>query len=122
MRTNHPLSSGLFGLVAQLAPLRATLSPQPAPRSNHQRRPDGGPLHALCQEICEVHFKAQDKLAERIKALNAHAEVRYSDFLERSCIAEADDHMTAKKMVDVMRDNQEQLHSSCSCYGRRRAR
>ncbi len=33
-----------------------------------------GPLHDLFQKIYEDHFVAQDDLAERIKALDAHAE------------------------------------------------
>ena len=33
-----------------------------------------GPLHDLFQKIYEDHFIAQDDLAERIKALDAHAE------------------------------------------------
>ena len=32
------------------------------------------PLHELFQQIYEDHFQAQDDLAERIKALDAHAE------------------------------------------------
>ena len=37
-----------------------------------------GPLHALFQQMYEDHFTAQDELAERIKALDAHAEGRHS--------------------------------------------
>ena len=33
-----------------------------------------GPLHELFQKIYEDHFVAQDDLAERVKALDAHAE------------------------------------------------
>ena len=43
-----------------------------------------GPLHTLFQEIYEDHFTAQDDLAERIKALDAHAEGMLSGMLERS--------------------------------------
>ena len=43
-----------------------------------------GPLHALFQTIYEDHFTAQDDLAERIRALNAHAEGTLAGMLKRS--------------------------------------
>ncbi len=68
-----------------------------------------GPLHALFQEIYEDHFKAQDDLAERIKALDAHAEGRYSAWLQRSKISEADGKPSAREMVEMLLKDQEQL-------------
>ncbi len=47
-----------------------------------------GSLHELFQEIYEDHFEAQDLLAERIKAFDAHAEGRFSVYLERSAVEE----------------------------------
>lgn len=68
-----------------------------------------GPLHALFQEIYEDHFKAQDDLAERIKALDAHAEGRYSAWLERSKIAECSGKEPATEMIEILMKDQEQL-------------
>lgn len=55
-----------------------------------------GPLHDLFQKIYEDHFEGQDDLAERIKALDVHAEGRYADYLKRSKIDECDGHKPAK--------------------------
>ena len=71
-----------------------------------------GPLHALFQEIYEDHFEAQDKLAERIKALDAHAEGSYSEYLKRSRIEESEGHLSDKEMIGAMRTDQEQLSHS----------
>ncbi|MCQ8781295.1 Dps family protein [Mangrovibrevibacter kandeliae] len=73
-----------------------------------------GPLHALFQEIYEDHFEAQDTLAERIKALDAHAEGRYSAFLERSAVTEHDGHASAGQMVRMLLEDQETLSSTLS--------
>ena len=71
-----------------------------------------GPLHALFQEIYEDHFEAQDKLAERIKALDAHAEGSYSEYRKRSRIEESEGHLSDKEMIGAMRTDQEQLSHS----------
>lgn len=68
-----------------------------------------GTLHDLFQEIYEDHFKAQDDLAERIKALGAHAEGRYSAWLSRSKIQENEGTEDARTMVEVLAKDQEQL-------------
>lgn len=68
-----------------------------------------GPLHELFQKIYEEHFEAQDELAERIKALGAHAVGRYDAFLKRSKIAECDGNISAETMVANLRDDQETL-------------
>ena len=73
-----------------------------------------GPLHALFQEIYEDHFEAQDLLAERIKAFDAHAEGRYSVYLDRSAITEHDGHTDAKTMVELLLADQETLSSTLS--------
>src|SRR6056297_1579885 len=47
-----------------------------------------GPLHDLFQKIYEDHFVAQDDLAERIKALDGHAEGTLSGMIKRSKVSE----------------------------------
>ena len=73
-----------------------------------------GSLHALFQEIYEDHFEGQDTLAERIKAFDAHAEGRYSVYLERSAIEEHDGRTDARTMVEVLMQDQETLSSTLS--------
>ena len=63
-----------------------------------------GPLHALFQEIYEDHFVAQDDLAERIKALDAHAEGMLAGMLKRSKVGEHDGHADDKTMVKALHD------------------
>lgn len=71
-----------------------------------------GPLHALFQEMYEEHFVAQDELAERIKALGAHAEGRQSEYLKRSKIDECDGSISDKEMVKKLSEDQELLSST----------
>ncbi|WP_061931490.1 Dps family protein [Aureimonas sp. AU22] len=73
-----------------------------------------GSLHELFQEIYEDHFEAQDLLAERIKAFDAHAEGRYSIYLERSAVEEHDGRTDAKTMIEVLMKDQETLSSTLS--------
>lgn len=73
-----------------------------------------GALHELFQEIYEDHFEAQDLLAERIKAFDAHAEGRYSLYLERSAVPEHDGRTDAKTMVEVLMKDQETLSATLS--------
>ena len=68
-----------------------------------------GPLHELFQEIYEDHFEAQDELAERIKALDAHAEGRLSAFLERSKVQECDGRAPAETMIANLAADQETI-------------
>ncbi|MEE4188150.1 MAG: DNA starvation/stationary phase protection protein [Roseobacter sp.] len=65
-----------------------------------------GPLHDLFQQIYEDHFVAQDDLAERIKALEAHAEGTLAGMVARSKVAEHDGHADDKAMIAAMRDAQ----------------
>lgn len=58
-----------------------------------------GPLHDLFQKIYEDHFEAQDELAERIKALDGHAEGRLAKLLERAKIEECDGHVDDRTMI-----------------------
>jgi starvation-inducible DNA-binding protein len=71
-----------------------------------------GPLHALFQTIYEDHFTAQDELAERIRALGAHAEGRQSVYLERSRIKECDGKISDVEMVTKLAEDQELLSST----------
>lgn len=71
-----------------------------------------GALHELFQKIYEDHFEAQDELAERIKALEGHAEGRYSEFLKRSAIKESDGRLSAKDMVEQLKADQETLSTT----------
>jgi starvation-inducible DNA-binding protein len=71
-----------------------------------------GSLHELFQEIYEDHFEAQDELAERVKALEGHAEGRYSEYLKRSAVKEHDGHAIAQAMVEALKNDQETISST----------
>ena len=58
-----------------------------------------GPLHDLFQKIYEDHFIAQDDLAERVKALDGHAEGTLAGMLKRSKVSENEGHGTDKEMI-----------------------
>ncbi|EKE44029.1 hypothetical protein OCGS_2010 [Oceaniovalibus guishaninsula JLT2003] len=73
-----------------------------------------GPLHALFQQIYEDHFAAQDDLAERVKALDMHAQGQLSAMLERSKIAEHDGHADEREMIAAMLKAEEQLSATLS--------
>ncbi|MEO0635283.1 MAG: DNA starvation/stationary phase protection protein [Pseudomonadota bacterium] len=73
-----------------------------------------GPLHALFQEIYEDHFAGQDVLAERIKALDAHAEGTMAAYLERSAVKEHDGHASDREMIQMLAEDQEQLSATLS--------
>ena len=70
------------------------------------------PLHDLFQEIHQDHFEAQDTLAERIKALDGHADGKLSQALKRSSIEECDGSVSAVKMVEGLAWDQKTLSSS----------
>lgn len=76
-----------------------------------------GPLHDLFQKIYEDHFIAQDDLAERIKAIDAHAEGTLAGMLKRSKVSEHDGHATDKEMIQVMQDAQETLAATLAGCG-----
>ena len=65
-----------------------------------------GPLHELFQTIYEDHFTAQDDLAERVKALGAHANGKLADMVAASKVAEHDGHATDKEMVATLTEAQ----------------
>ncbi len=53
--------------------------------------------------------RAQDDLAERVKALGGHAEGQLAVMLKRSKVAEHDGHATADQMIATMVAAQETL-------------
>ncbi len=68
-----------------------------------------GQLHELFQKIYEDHFEAQDELAERIKALDGHADGQFAVYLKRSSIKESDGRLSAEAMVKMLAEDQETL-------------
>ena len=76
-----------------------------------------GPLHDLFQKIYEDHFIAQDDLAERIKALDGHAEGTLAGMLKRSKVAEHDGHASDKEMIKAMQVAQETLAATLAGAG-----
>ncbi|MEL6735125.1 MAG: DNA starvation/stationary phase protection protein [Pseudomonadota bacterium] len=73
-----------------------------------------GPLHALFQEIYEDHFVGQDTVAERIKALDGHAEGTMAAWLDRSTVKEHDGKASDRDMIADMVVAQETLSSTYS--------
>lgn len=76
-----------------------------------------GPLHELFQKIYEDHFIAQDDLAERIKALDAHAEGTLAGMIARSKVKEHTGRASDKEMIKVMQEAQETLASTLAGAG-----
>ena len=76
-----------------------------------------GPLHELFQKIYEDHFVAQDDLAERVKALDAHAEGTLAGMLKRSKIDEFDGTADDKTMVKTLMDAQVALAATLASAG-----
>ena len=76
-----------------------------------------GPLHELFQKIYEDHFEAQDDLAERIKALDAHAEGTLAGMLKRSKVAEHDGMASDQEMIKAMLGAQETLAATLAAAG-----
>ncbi len=68
-----------------------------------------GPLHELFQKIYEDHFDAQDELAERIKAIDMHADGELSGMLARSKVKEADGRQSSRDMIRLMLEAQQTL-------------
>lgn len=76
-----------------------------------------GPLHELFQTIYEDHFVAQDDLAERIKALDGHAEGVLADMIKRSKVSEAEGTPTAEEMIRLLKEAQETLAETIAGAG-----
>ena len=76
-----------------------------------------GPLHDLFQTIYEDHFAAQDDLAERVKALDGHAEGVLAGMIKRSKVAESDGASAAEEMIHLMKEAQETLAETIAGAG-----
>ncbi|QFT60394.1 General stress protein 20U [Sulfitobacter sp. THAF37] len=76
-----------------------------------------GPLHALFQTIYEDHFVAQDDLAERVKALQGHAEGTLAGMIKRSKVAEVEGTPAAEEMIRLLKDAQETLAETLAGAG-----
>ena len=68
-----------------------------------------GSLHALFQTIYEDHFTGQDDLAERIKALDGHAEGTLAGMIKRSKVAEFAGHADDRTMIKTLQQAEETL-------------
>ncbi|WP_072506582.1 Dps family protein [Phaeobacter porticola] len=76
-----------------------------------------GPLHDLFQKIYEDHFIGQDDLAERVRALDVHAEGTLAGMLKRSKVSEHDGHATDQEMIRIMMNAQETLAATLAGTG-----
>jgi len=76
-----------------------------------------GPLHDLFQKIYEDHFIGQDDLAERVRAIDAHAEGTLAGMIKRSKVDEHNGHATDKEMIKIMQDAQETLAATLAGCG-----
>ena len=76
-----------------------------------------GPLHALFQEMYTDHFNAQDDIAERIKALDGHAEGQLGLMIERSKIGDHDGAVADRVMIETMTAAQETLAATLAGCG-----
>ncbi|WP_299281639.1 DNA starvation/stationary phase protection protein [uncultured Tateyamaria sp.] len=76
-----------------------------------------GPLHELFQTIYEDHFVAQDDLAERIRALDAHAGGTLAGMLKRSKVQEHDGHASDQQMIKLLKEAQETLAATLAGSG-----
>ncbi|SLN24017.1 DNA protection during starvation protein [Roseivivax jejudonensis] len=73
-----------------------------------------GPLHDLFQKIYEDHFEGQDDLAERIRALDMHAEGQLAKMLQRSKVGEQDGTQSDKDMIRLLMEAEEQIAATLS--------
>ncbi len=76
-----------------------------------------GPLHELFQQIYEDHFVAQDDLAERIRAIDAHAEGTLAGMLKRSKVSEFQGSGSDREMIKALQEAQETLAATLAGAG-----
>lgn len=76
-----------------------------------------GPLHALFQEIYEDHFVAQDDLAERIKALDGHANGTLAGMVAASKVDEHEGEADDRTMIAALKKAQETLAATLGAAG-----
>lgn len=75
------------------------------------------PLHQMFQGIYEDHFAGQDDLAERIKALDGHADGNLARMLERSSIVEPQVDMTSTDLIATLLNAEEILAATLKATG-----
>ncbi|MEM9496428.1 MAG: DNA starvation/stationary phase protection protein [Pseudomonadota bacterium] len=76
-----------------------------------------GPLHELFQKIYEDHFVAQDDLAERIRALDVHADGTLAGMVSRSKVKEHDGHASDQEMIKALQVAQETVAATLASAG-----
>ncbi len=76
-----------------------------------------GSLHALFQTIYEDHFTGQDDLAERIRALDAHAEGNLAGMIKRSKVAEFEGEADDRTMIKTLQLAEETLAATLAAAG-----
>jgi len=76
-----------------------------------------GPLHDMFQKIYEDHFVGQDDLAERIRAIDAHAEATLAGMLARSKVNEHEGSATDKEMIKMLMDAEVTLAQTLAAAG-----
>ena len=81
-----------------------------------------GPLHELFQQVYEDHFQAQDDLAERVKALDGHADGHLGRMLERAGVEEHSGKGSAEEMVAALLEAQVTLAATLKRCGDTAAR
>ena len=77
-----------------------------------------GALHVLFEEMYNDHFAAQDKLAERARALGAHAEGTLAGHVKRSKVKEHPGEASDKDMVRKLLEAQETISQSLKDCGK----
>ena len=71
-----------------------------------------GSLHELFEDIYKDHFKAADRLAERMRALGAPVDGRFRTFLDTSAIEEREASIPAREMVDLLAADERRLSAT----------
>ncbi len=79
-------------------------------------------LHQLFQQIYEDHFIGQDSIAERIKAIDGHADGNLTRILERSNIKKDHGAPSPKEMLAAMLEAQQVMASTLKASGELAAR
>jgi starvation-inducible DNA-binding protein len=68
-----------------------------------------GSLHELFEDMYKDHFKAQDRLAERLRALDMPVDGRLAEYLKKTAIQEHGPELDARTMVTTLCKDQEGL-------------
>ena len=78
---------------------------------------DFSSLHQLFQEIYEDHFAGQDDLAERIKAVDGHADGNLARMLDRSTVKEHEGNVEPAIMIAALLNAEELLAANLKISG-----